>query len=86
MSSNIQYNPALAKREKAQESADRLKRSEKVVYRIEGDDAVILSGDYNGRRISELWLAGSDERDYIFMNLVRPDPEMKKIIAKMCRD
>lgn len=86
MSSGVVYDPALGRREQAQDSAQRhLKKIEKVMYRIENDDVLILSGTFSGRLVSELWQVGPDERDYIFMNLVKVNPEVKKIVAKLCK-
>ena len=72
---------ASAKAVKAQQGLER------VSYRVEADDILILNGPYRNRRVRELFASGSVERDYVVRHLwFTGDQEVVRIINSMvCR-
>lgn len=67
------------------ESIEKTKRVQEIAeYQVEDGDVVILSGSYNGLRITELWEKGSVERDWIINKLwILGDEEVNKVIRKL---
>lgn len=74
------------RRGQALEKAKKLQAKLKLVeYRIENGDILILSGQYNGQLVSQLWIKGDPERDYIVKNLcMRNDPQVMEVIRGLC--
>lgn len=67
------------------ESIEKTKRVQEIAeYQVEDGDVVILSGSYNGLRVTELWKKGSVERDWIVNKLwILGDEEVNKVIRKL---
>jgi hypothetical protein len=80
--SDIQYNPAISRREIAHKTV----KSINNLYRFNEDctDLEFLMGDYKGLKLTELWVKGSKERDFIFSKLYKSNPKVKKIIDNLC--
>jgi hypothetical protein len=81
--------PQLDARMRQAQAAAKAQRAQRqlnlVKYAVEDDDILILSGPYINRYVSEVFLTGPNERDYIVRNLcMRNDPEVLKIIGKLC--
>ena len=75
----VRRGQALAQAKKAQA------RLKLVEYRVEAGDVLILSGQYNGQKVTELWARGENERDYIVKNLcMRNDEAVMQIIRGLC--
>jgi len=81
-SNKVTYNPGIPRRE------DAYNRSAKksMTYRFTEDetDAFILVGEFQGKKVSEIWQLGPEERDLIYAKLYKTDPKMKAIIDKLC--
>jgi len=77
----LRREKASAKAVKVQQSADR------VSFRVQQGDVLILSGPYRDRWVRELFALGAVERDYIVKHLWSTgDPEVVAIINSMvCR-
>lgn len=70
------------------DSLEKTKRVQEVAeYQIEDNDVMILSGSYNGMRVSELWEKGPIERDWVINKLwILNDEKVNNIIRKLfCR-
>ena len=80
--SKVTYNPAISRRETAVGS----KKSKIAPYRIieDGADAVFLSGEYSGKKVSDVWAASEEGRDYLFSQVYKTDPDMRVIIERLC--
>ena len=81
-SNKITYNPAISRR-----AASYTKPTKKsVIYKFteDGLDAVLISGEFQGKSVSQVWQMGTEERDLIFSKLYKTDPKMKEIIDKLC--
>lgn len=60
----------MVRREKAADKAKRRARKvEKVEYRVEGGDLVILTGRHAGTYVSELFARGPEERDFVIKHV-----------------
>ena len=77
----LRREEASAKAVRAQQMVDR------VSYRCEPGDALILSGPYRNRRVREMFAAGPVERDYIVKYLwATGDPGIVALVNSMvCR-
>lgn len=61
---------SMVRREKAADKAKRkAQKVEKVEYRVEGGDLLILSGKFAGSYVSELFARGPVERDYVIKHV-----------------
>jgi len=63
------------------------KKLDLVEFRVEGDDIKIISGDYAGKTVKEIWDKGVTERDWVANKIwVRYDQEANAIISRLaCR-
>lgn len=79
----VDYN---LRKGQAADKAKKLQAKIKLVeYRIEDDDAVILSGPYMGKTIKSIWFLGEAERDYIVKNFcMRNDSKIVEIVRQLC--
>lgn len=78
----------MVRREKAADKAKRKARKvEKVEYRIEGDDLMILTGRFAGTYISELFARGPVERDFVIKHVWfdHDDEAMAIIRSLLCK-
>ena len=75
----------MVRREKAADKAKRKARKvEKVEYRIEGGDLIILTGKYAGVYVSELFTKGPTERDFVIKHIwFDHDEEAMEIIRSL---
>jgi hypothetical protein len=74
----LRREEASAKAVRAQQSVDR------VSYRLEPDDVLILSGPYRDRRVRELFTTSAVARDYIVKHLWSTgDPDIVALINSM---
>ena len=63
------------------------RQTNSVEYKIENDDIIILSGQYTGKTVRELFVIGPTERDYIIKNIwFSGDADVIRIINSLvCR-
>jgi|LSQX01.2.fsa_nt_gb hypothetical protein len=80
MKDRVQYNPIYQKRDAAYSN-----KNKQIAYKIIENDVEILTGMYSGQKMSEVWSAGVEERDYIFMNLAKLDPNIMSILIGWCK-
>jgi len=79
---HLDQHKGIARREEALAKKDKVKHKPKDIFKVEENDILVLTGPYSGKRISELWLKGPDERDYIFQNLYKTnDVNIQRIIS-----
>jgi hypothetical protein len=76
----------MVRREQAgQEAKKKKKKIDQISYEVKDDDIIILSGQYQGHSVRDLWNVGPLERDYIVNRLwFTNDPEVVKIIHSIC--
>ena len=77
--------------ERRQEAAKKANKHRKqlqlIDYRVEGEDILILSGQYHGKKVSEVFVLGPRERDYIVEHIwMRNDPEAVRIINALFKN
>ena len=77
----------LRKEEAGKKTLKAQKQADSVEYRIENNDIFILNGQYAGKTVSELFVIGPTERDYIVKKIwFSGDADVIKIINSLvCR-
>lgn len=75
-----------ARREEAGEKARRVRRKlDMVEFRVEGEDILIMSGQYIDKYVRDLWSQGPTERDYIVRHIwFRNDERVNQILNSLC--
>ena len=75
------------KEQAAQQAAVVKKKLELVEFCIENDDVLLLSGNYSGQTVRQLWPLGPVERDYIVQKIwFTNNPDAVRIINELCAD
>ena len=65
--------------------AKKQRKIDKVSYEVRDDDVFLLSGQYLGRSIRELFSAGPLERDYVVTHLwFTNDQSVVNVINSLC--
>lgn len=77
---------SMARRDKAEKKAKRVKL-DTVKYQVDNGDIVFLEGPYGGKYASQLFVAGTKERDYVITHLwFTNDDQVMDIMRKwMCK-
>ena len=73
------------RQEAANEASRKMQRKEdKVVFRVEDEDVLILSGQYAGHKVRDLFQKGPLERDYVVKKIwFTGDPQAVKVVNSL---